>query len=163
MKKITLLCIAVISMGGLMAQLTVKAKCNAFVVDVLDGKVNDLKASAQASDIKTKFPCFTAIEEEGTASKCGGAIYYKDKDISFFTLRDYIVIGEKFKGQLSIPLMGGKRNTFFKYLGNPKLKDDNWDAFTTNYGIIILYYNAASKVNKILISTRNTSNIEICE
>jgi hypothetical protein len=41
--------------------------------------------------------------------------------------------------------MGGKRGSFFKILGNPKMKDDNWDAFATNYGILILYYNAASK------------------
>ncbi len=107
-------------MSGLMAQLKVKAKCNAFVVDILDGKVNDLKANAMPDDIKTKFPCFTSVEEESGTSKCGGAIYFKDKDISFFTQRDYIVIGEKFQGQLSIPLMGGKRNTFFKFLGNPK-------------------------------------------
>ena len=163
MKKIILLCITMISIGSLMAQLTVKDKCGAFVVDILDGKVNNLKASAPASDIKTKLPCFTAVEEEGGTSKCGGAIYYKDKDISFFTQRDYIVIGEKFKGQLSIPLMGGKRDSFFKFLGNPKMKDDNWDAFTTNYGIIILFYNAASKVNKIIISTKNTTDISICE
>ncbi len=43
------------------------------------------------------------------------------------------------------------------------MKDDNWDAFTTNYGLVILYYNAASKVNKILITTKGTSNLEICE
>jgi hypothetical protein len=163
MKKIILLGITFISMGTLMAQLTVKAKCDAFVVDILDGKVNTLKASATTNDIKTKLPCFTSVEEDGGTSKCGGAVYFKDKDISFFTQRDYILIGEKFKGQLSIPLMGGKRDTFFKYLGNPKMKDDNWDAFITNYGIIILYYNAASKVNKIVMSTKNTSDISICE
>jgi len=163
MKKIILLGITFISMGTLMAQLTVKAKCDAFVVDILDGKVNTLKATATTSDIKTKFPCFTAVDEDGGTSKCGGAVYFKDKDISFFTQRDYILIGEKFKGQLSIPLMGGKRDTFFKYLGNPKMKDDNWDAFATNYGIIILYYNSASKVNKIIMSTKNTTEISICE
>ena len=81
MKNIILLGIAMISMGNLMAQLTVKDKCGAFVVDILDGKVNDLKASAPAIDIKTKLPCFTAVEEEGGTSKCGGTIYYKDKDI----------------------------------------------------------------------------------
>jgi hypothetical protein len=38
MKKIILLGIAMISIGSLMAQLTVKDKCGAFVVDILDGK-----------------------------------------------------------------------------------------------------------------------------
>jgi len=150
-------------MHTLKAQLTVKEKCNAFMVDVIDGKVNDLKATASNSDIKTKLPCFTSVDEDGGTSKCGSAVYFKDKDISFFTQRDYILIGEKFKGQLSIPLMGGKRGSFFKYLGNPKMKDDGWDAFATNYGIIILYYNAAAKVNKIIMSTKNTTEISICE
>jgi hypothetical protein len=163
MKNIFLLCIALISMRNMMAQLTVKEKCNAFTVDILDGKVNDLKATASNSDIKTKFPCFTAVDEDGGTSKCGSAVYFKDKDLTFFTQRDYILIGEKFKGQLSIPLMGGKRGSFFKSLGNPKMKDDNWDAFATNYGIIILYYNTASKVNKIIMSTKNTTEISICE
>jgi len=163
MKKIILFGFALMFIHNLKAQLTVKEKCNAFVVDILDGKVNDLKATASNSDIKTKFPCFTAVDEEGGTSKCGSAVYFKDKDISFFTQRDYILIGEKFKGQLSIPLMGGKRGSFFKSLGNPKMKDDGWDAFATNYGIIILYYNAASKVNKIIMSTKNTTEISICE
>jgi len=163
MKRIILSCFALIFMHTLKAQLTVKEKCNAFMVDVIDGKVNDLKATASNSDIKTKLPCFTSVDEDGGTSKCGSAVYFKDKDISFFTQRDYILIGEKFKGQLSIPLMGGKRGSFFKYLGNPKMKDDGWDAFATNYGIIILYYNAAAKVNKIIMSTKNTTEISICE
>ena len=47
----------------------------------------------------------------------------------FFTGREYVEIGPKFKGKLTLPLMGGKRGSFFKVLGNPKLKDTDWDAF----------------------------------
>ena len=163
MKKIILFGFALMFIHNLKAQLTVKEKCNAFVVDILDGKVNDLKATASNSDIKTKFPCFTAVDEEGGTSKCGSAVYFKDKDISFFTQRDYILIGEKFKGQLSIPLMGGKRGSFFKSLGNPKMKDAGWDAYQTSYGTLILYFNKANKVRLIQFSTMSTETISLCE
>ena len=70
---------------------------------------------------------------------------------------------EKFKGKLSIPLMGATRGTLFKWLGNPAMKDTNWDAFQTSYGIVILYYNKTNKVNKIQFSTETTSSINLCE
>ena len=38
--------------------------------------------------------------------KCGGGVFYKAQDIYFYTGRDYVEIGPKFKGKLSWPLMG---------------------------------------------------------
>jgi hypothetical protein len=89
--------------------------------------------------------------------------FFKDRDLYFYTQRDYIEIGPKFKGKLSIPLIGMPRNTLFKHLGNPRMKSDNWEAYATAYGIIILYFDAANKVNKIQISTKNTNNIQLCD
>jgi len=145
------------------AQLVTKTKCPDFYVDILDGKVSGLKANAQDYDIKKVFPCFSSSEPDHATTKCGGGVFYKDRDISFFTDRDYIQIGEKFKGKLSIPLMGAKRNSFFNTLGNPKMKDDNWDAWEMSYGILILYYNKLGKVNLIRISTQGMDNISLCE
>jgi hypothetical protein len=142
-------------------QLKTKPVCSDFVVDVLDGKVNGVRPDFTTAQIKTKLPCFTT--EEAATSKCGGAIYYKDRDVVFFTAREYVEIGPKFKGKLSLPLMGGKRGSFFKLLGNPKLKDPNWDAFDTQYGCLILYYNSASKVRMIRFSTKSTAEINLCE
>ena len=143
------------------AQLKTKPVCPDFVVDVLDGKINGVHPDFTTAQIKTKLPCFT--NEEPATSKCGGAIYYKDRDVVFFTGREYVEIGPKFKGKLSLPLMGGKRGSFFKVLGNPTMKDPGWDAFETQYGCLILYYNSASKVRMIRFSTKTTEDINLCE
>ncbi|MBS1596958.1 MAG: hypothetical protein JST75_01945 [Bacteroidetes bacterium] len=152
-------CISSISMG----QLKAKPKCGTFVVDILNGKVNNIKPDVNIPEIKDALPCFTSVEEETATSKCGGGVFYKDRDISFFTSRDYIEIGEKLKGQLSIPLIGASRSSLFKWLGNPKIKDDTWDAFVMAYGTLVLHYNAAGKVKLIQFSTRNTDDLKLCE
>src|SRR4051812_17641317 len=126
MKRIIFLLLTVTALLPAMAQLKAKVLCPPFTVDILDGKVNGLKADARFIEIKEKFPCATSMDEEGTAAKCGAAIRFKDKDLTFFTDRDYIEIGEKFQGKLSIPLMGAARTSLFKILGNPKMKDDTW-------------------------------------
>ena len=121
MKNIVLIFLLTVILLPAYSQLKVKAKCDAFVVDILDGKINGVQADFTSGQIKTKLPCFTGEEPE--SSKCGGTIYYKDQDIKFFTGRNYVEIGPNFKGRLTIPLMGGKRGSFFKWLGVPKLKD----------------------------------------
>jgi hypothetical protein len=141
------------------SQLKVKVKCDVFTVDVLDGKINEVHSDYTVGQIKAKLPCFTSED----TTKCGDVINYKDRDVKFFTDRDYVEIGPAFKGKLSLPLMGGKRESFFKWLGLPKLKDDNWDAFETQYGCLILYYNAASRVRMIRFSSKTIDEINLCE
>jgi hypothetical protein len=145
------------------AQLKAKVRCDDFTVDILNGKVNDIKADFTLETIKAKFPCYTTAEREDTSSKCGGGVFYKDRDLLFYTGRDYIQIGDKFKGKLSLPIMGASRNSFFKTLGNPKIKDDTWDAFQMQYGTMVLHYNKANKVIKIQISTLSTDVLNLCE
>jgi hypothetical protein len=74
-----------------------------------------------------------------------------------------VEITEGFKGKLSVPLLGAARGSLFKTLGNPKMKDAAWDAYQTNYGTLILYYNKANKVRMIQFSTNSTDNIKLCE
>lgn len=161
MKKISFiafcLCLAIAST----AQLKSKTTCPPFEVDILDGKVNGYKANVQAGLIKNKWPCYTSAE--GDTTKCGEKVLYKDKGISFYSARHYIEIAEGFKGKLSIPLMGSARGSLFKTLGNPRMKDDTWDAFQTSYGTLILYYNKANKVRMIQLSTEDTGTIRLCE
>jgi len=145
------------------AQLVVKAKCDAFVIDVIDGKVNGLKPNARFIEIKEKFPCFTASEAEGSSAKCGASLSYTDRGVVFYTDRDYIEIKEKNQGKFTTPIMGAARNSLFKTLGNPKLKDDSWDAFETSYGTLVLHYNKAGKVNLIQMANRDTSQLSLCE
>lgn len=163
MKKciLSLLLVAMTMLAS--AQLTVKANCPVFEVDILDGKVNGFKASATQDQVKSKFPCFTSVAEEKDSAKCGTNVSYKDRDLYFYTDRDYVEIGPKFKGKLSIPLMGAARSSLFKWLGNPRLKDTNWEAFPTNYGILVLTYNAANKVIKIQFSTQQASTLKLCD
>jgi len=149
--------------AAIQAQLKTSAVCPTFSVDLLSGKINDLRTTSTVSQIKTAFPCFTSAEDESATAKCGGGVFFKDKDIYFYTARDYVEIGPNFKGKLSIPLMGAARTSLFKWLGNPRIKDVTWDAFTTEYGILILYYSKANKVNKIQFSVKGTDDIKLCQ
>jgi hypothetical protein len=145
------------------AQLRTTPLCPIITVDILGGRVNELPVTSTVGQIKEKLPCFTSAEDESATAKCGGGVFYKDKDIYFYTARDYVEIGPNFKGKLSIPLMGASRTGLFKWLGNPLLKDVNWDAFQTAYGTLIVYYNKTGKVNKIQFSILGTDTIKLCE
>jgi hypothetical protein len=159
-----LLFMGLVSVG--MGQLKAKAKCADFYVDVLDGTVNGLKPSNTQIEIKEKFPCFTTAEEESGTSKCGGGIFFKDKDLYFYTRRKYVEIGPKFQGKTSIPLLGAKRGSLFTKLGNPKIKDDLWEAFDTQYGCLVLHYDVAGpggKVKFFQFSTIGTDELNLCD
>jgi hypothetical protein len=154
----------ILSVG--MGQLKAKVKCPDLYVDVLNGTVNDIKPSQTQLEIKEKFPCFTSAEDETADAKCGGGIYFKDKDLYFYTKRDYVEVGPKFLGKTSIPLLGTKRNSLFSKLGNPKIKDDLWDAYEMQYGTLVLHYDvagAAGKVKFFQFSTLGAEGLNLCE
>ena len=164
MKTIIVFVIFIASSVIAPAQLKTTPLCKELNVDLLNGMINkNLLPISTVGQIKLNLPCYTSFEEEGTSAKCGAGVFYKDKDIYFYTTRDYIEIGPAFKGKLSLPLMGASRSGLFKLLGNPQIKDVKWDAFQTAYGVLILYYNSASKVNKIQFSTQPASSINLCE
>ncbi len=163
MKISILLLVVLLSTQLAQAQLKTTVVCPPFVVDILEGTVNEkLFTYSTIAEIENKFPCFTSETKETNGSTCGG-VFYKDRDIYFFTERDYIEIGEHFKGTLSLPLMGAARGSLFNTLGNPRLKDVSWDAYATKYGILIVYFNKANKINKIQFSKMNVENIKLCD
>lgn len=162
MKKSILLLLLAASATLASAQLVGKAECPVFEVDILDGKVNGLKANVPNDQIKSKFPCFTSVAEEKDSAKCGSSVSFKDRDLVFYTQRDYIEIGPKFKGKISIPLIGAARGSLFKHLGNPRIKDTNWDAFATSYGMLVLTY-TAGKVSKVQFSTLPANLLSLCD
>src|SRR5687768_10092027 len=145
------------------AQLKARTPCAGFVIDWLGGKINGAAPDNTVGQIKEKLPCFSSIEEESATTKCGGKIEYKEADIRYFTKRDYVEVGEKFKGKQTVPLLGNKKANMFKILGHPKMKDPEWEAFQTAYGCIILYYNKAGIVKKVRFSTNGTETIQLCE
>jgi hypothetical protein len=162
MKAIFILTAIICSAIHLQAQLKQTTVCPPFDVDILEGTVNQLFTYASLADVEQKFPCFTGATPETNGSTCGG-VFFKDRDVSFFTERNYIEIGEHFKGKISLPLFGAARGSLFSTLGNPSIKDVNWDAYQTKYGILILYYNKANKVNKLQMSNRNAATLKLCE
>ena len=164
LKRIIVFVFALITCTAGFAQLKTTPKCPDFDIDILDGTINKfILPTSTVGQIKLKFPCFTSFEDVGTVAKCGANVFYKDKDIYFYTDRDYVEIGPKFKGNLSLPLFGASRGGLFRVLGNPAIKDVNWDAFQTSYGILILYYNADNRIIKIQFSTQSTASIKLCD
>src|ERR1035437_4491753 len=162
MKKIIILLSTLFVWATVSAQLKTTVICPVIKIDILDGKVNgNIIPNSTVGQTKLTLPCFTSFEEEGTSAKCGAGVFYKDKDVYFYTSRDYVEIGPAFKGKLSIPLMGAPRNGLFKWIGSPQIKDVSWDAFQTAYGVLILYYNKAAKVNKIQLSTQSANTIHL--
>ena len=163
MKTRALLALALLIAGNSGAQLKTTPVCNTIYVDILGGKVNGIEPGNTQGQVKKNLPCFTSEEPETSASPCGGGVFYNNNDIYFYTGKDYVEIREKFKGKLSIPLMGAARTGLFKTLGHPKIKDVKWDAYQTQYGTLILYFNSSNKVNKIQFSSRTTETISLCD
>ena len=162
MKTIFVIFTCIIGIQVTHAQLKTSPVCPLFEVDVLDGNVNKLYPKSTWGEIKKSFPCFTEAVETATGTQCAG-VFFKDKGLYFYTERNYIEITENFKGKLSLPLMGASRSSLFKWLGYPKIKDVNWEAFRTEYGTLVLYYNKAGKVNKMQISSKSTETLKLCE
>jgi hypothetical protein len=162
MKTVLLSFTFILSTQFTIAQLKAKPVCPVFDVDVMAGSVNGLVPKSAIVEIQVMLPCFTAMVEKDSVSICAG-VFYNDRDINFYTGRKYIEIGEKFKGKMVPALMGVSRNNLFTILGYPKLKDAGWDAFQMGYGCLVLYYNAAGKINKIQMSSKGIDALKLCE
>ena len=169
MKKLLIVALSLSCLTSAMGQLKAKVKCPDLSIDVLNGTVNNQKPSYGWAEIKANIPCFTsAVDAESPQAKCGAAIFYKDKDVAIYTSinRHYIELGPKFVGKCSIPILGTQRGSLFRTFGNPKIKDDLWEAYDTQYGTLILHYNvagAAGKVIKFQMSTESSETIQLCE
>jgi hypothetical protein len=142
------------------AQLKATQICPPIVVDVLGGSVNKLYPKSTLGEIQKSLPCYSEIVE-ADSTKCAG-IFYKDQDIYFYPGRNYFEIRQNFKGKSTIAI-GTSRSNLFSMLGNPKIKDITWDAFQTEYGTLVLYYDKAGKINKIQISSKSTESLKLCE
>jgi hypothetical protein len=142
------------------AQLTAKVSCGTFTVDILNGTLNNIKPNVDPQEFRAKLPCYTS--DSKSDSSCGPTLLYKDRDVSIYLQRKYIEIGPAFKGNLSIPLMGASRDGLFKWLGNPKIKDADWDAYQMQYGTLVLHYEKG-KVRLIQFSTLATDQLNLCQ
>ena len=163
MKVIVFILAVIAGLPAAEAQLKATPVCPTFSIDILEGVVNEkLDCTSTGGEVQKYFPCISEVVEETNGSGCGG-VFYKEKNIYFYTERDYIEIREKFKGKLEPALMGVNRNSLFKLLGNPKMKDAAWEAYQTKYGTLVLYFDANSKINKLQITNKSTETLKLCE
>ena len=161
MSKITLtLIFAAMFSQGALAQLTAKPVCGEFSIDILNGTVNNMRPNVNEQEIREQLPCYTS--DQKSDSVCGHILFYKDRDVRIYLQRKYVEIGPAFKGKLSIPLMGASRDALFKWLGNPKIKDTDWDAFQMQYGTLVLHYEKG-KVKLLQFSTQATEQLSLCQ
>ncbi|MEI2750531.1 MAG: hypothetical protein V9E88_17460 [Ferruginibacter sp.] len=87
--------------------------------------------------------------------------FLKIRASAFYTYRDYIEITEGFKGTLSLPLLGAERNSLYKWLGLPKMKDNAWEAYQVRHGILVVYFDNNGKINKLQISSKTAETLQV--
>ncbi len=146
----------------LQAQLRSTPYCPPLHLDILDGTVSKMYPQSPFGDIINRLPCYTEAVDELSTGGCGG-VYFKDKAVYFHTYRDYIEIKENYNGTMSMPLMGTNRNNLFKWLGIPAKKDIKWESYQMRYGSLVLFFDAAGKVNNIIITSKNAESLNMCE
>ncbi|MEO6489228.1 MAG: hypothetical protein ABIO04_04735 [Ferruginibacter sp.] len=160
MKFLILILAIIINIQTGFSQLKATKICPPVSVDVLAGKVNSLYPKSTSGEIQKDLPCFTEVIEADSA-KCAG-VFYADQGLYFYPGRNYFEVRENFKGKITLPL-GTARSSLFSILGNPKIKDLTWDAYQTEYGTLVLYYNKDGKINKMQISSKSTDALKLCE
>jgi hypothetical protein len=156
---LTLILLSLLATGA-SGQLTAKPVCGVFTVDILNGTVNNMKPNVNEQEIREQLPCYTS--DQKADSTCGRTLFYKDRDVTIYLQRKYVEIGPAFKGKLSIPLIGASRDGLFKWIGNPKIKDTDWDAYQMQYGTLVLHYEKG-KVKLIQFSTQATEQLSLCQ
>lgn len=149
----------VVAMNGF-AQLQSTPVCPPFKVDVLGGTINKLSPRSTAGEVAKALPCFSEKLEPGDPAKCAG-VFYADQGVYFYTDRNYIEVRDSYKGAITIPF-GTPRASLFSMLGRPKLKDPSWEAYQTEYGTLVMYFDAAGKLNKIQMSSKSTETLKLC-
>ncbi|MEO8768806.1 MAG: hypothetical protein ABI402_01935 [Ferruginibacter sp.] len=144
------------------AQLKTSSICPPISVDLIAGSVNNMHPESPWAEIYKVFPCFTEAIEEPSATGCAG-VFLRDKGINFYTYRDYIEITSNFGGKMTPAIMGTDRNSLFKSFGLPQTKDFVWDAYQTRYGTMVVFADKDGKINRIIISTKSTATMRLCD
>jgi hypothetical protein len=162
MKSILIVIACITISFSVSAQLVSSAPvCPTFRADILDGNINKVHPKSTLGEVVKTFPCYTTKVDKDSM-ECTRVIY-ADKGVTFFPARNYIEIRDNFKGTMEPALLGKSRGSLFTTLGNPKMKDANWDAYQTQYGTLVVYYNKAGKINKLQMSSRGTDTMKLCE
>jgi hypothetical protein len=144
------------------AQLKSTPICPPITVDFLDGSVNKMFPESPWGEIMQRLPCYSSAIEEPSATGCAG-VFFKGVGITFYTYRDYIEITPEFKGTMTLPLMGADRNNLFKWLGIPQTRDMSWEAYQMRHGTLVVFYDNANKINKLILTSKSAATLRLCD
>jgi hypothetical protein len=143
--------------------------CKKLFVDLKNGTLNRLKPTDPQEKIKAKLPCSTGETEDGSEYNCGGGVFYIKHDFYCYTGKDYIEFRKKFKGKLSISLLGitkAKALLLLKKLfGKPVRTETEGDTellfFNTVYGSLRINIQGG-KVVLVAIHSQSAVDAYLC-
>jgi hypothetical protein len=162
MKKIFLWCCLAAGTGAFAQD------CDELVANLAKGTLNGLKPGAAMEAVKEKLPCFTGDSEEGGAFNCGGGVFYLNHDFFYYTGNDYIELRSKFKGKVSVQVLGltkaaaiKKMKVFGRVVRTQKNGNQSFLFFKTSYGCICLTLEDGS-VKKLGMYNKPAAKVELC-
>lgn len=141
--------------------------CDNLVADLKKGTLNGLKPKASQADVKKHFPCFTGDSEEGGDFNCGGGVFFLNHDFFCYTGNDYIEIRKKFKGKLSVPVLGLSQAAAVQQLGLGKVvrqeehSGKTYVFLKTRYGCLVLTLED-DVVLKVGMYAKPAKSVELC-
>jgi hypothetical protein len=162
MKKIVL--ISALAFVGLFAH---AQSCDKLIADLKKGTLNGLKPTATQAMVTKKLPCSTGSTEDGSEFNCGGGLFFLKHDFFFYSGRDYIEFRAKFKGKLSIPVLGKLKDDAVKLLKMGKAvrteqdEEDTYLFFKTRYGCVVLKI-TDDKVKAVAMHAKPAADVELC-
>lgn len=142
--------------------------CDNIMVNLKQGTINKLKLTASQDEVKAALPCSTGDTEEGSDFNCGGGVFFLNNSFFFYTGKDYVEFRQKFKGKLSVAVLGVTKLAAIAKLklGKPirteKQEDGREDLFfKTTYGCIRLEL-AKGKVVTVAMHAVKAKEVELC-
>jgi hypothetical protein len=148
--------------------------CPPIIVDITTGTVTTLKPAASFTQVKSRLPCFTGETKEGSVLNCGGGVFFGDRDLYFYTERDFIEIRKNFKGVfrkdgLELDIIGMEVKTFNILIGDEPsrtLSEDDTDNYTgvwaTSYGSLRVTF-VQGVVSQVAIHSQSPDKIRVCD
>lgn len=140
--------------------------CDQLYVDVANGMINGLPATASMQEIKKQFPCFTGDTEEGAAYNCGGGVFFLDYNFYYYSGRDYIEVRYGFPGSMSDNLISLGVSEIVERYGDPVRKDESGDrtyyVYKAGYGSLVIVFQQG-KVYKFAMHTAKPGDAYLCK
>ncbi len=144
--------------------------CENLFLDLDEGTLNGLKASANPQDVKQALPCFTGQTPDGAEVNCGGGVFYLNHDFYFYSGDNYIEVRDNFSGRISFDLLQKRTSEVIFVLGEPTREEEivKWDGtyrkhffYERKYGTLSLVF-VENKLQKIAIHQTDYTSTRLC-